>query len=585
MLPATGTLAYNGVAFDTLTKIKVTATPVFDDAGRMVKWVEHILHVRGYITVAPNSTTDTTLGTMRSRLTQAGQALVFTGKGYNPLIVNSLADGPATDVNWGPKPEVLSWMPIGNNVTALVEWQVRCHVPECDTPTYKNAIMAFTSEANFAIEDGYTTITTTGSVEIPQTRGAGSGAASTPDCVDAYRERVAPAPLIGFKRNENYSVASNRSKMTFNVVDKQMAQQALPSGVAKAELDFSVKSQLKGTGFINWICSLSGSITVPPNSPKGTAFDVFKAIFSDKFDQARSQRRPGRAGSPSFITDSFEIRDSVFNPETYFNLQWRIMGSSLQAIVADSGMWKPIKNASHSGWMAAMKANGVLSARGTAGYKMLPGDDILIDLCNGKQPSKSIFRGKTVDDVFTRKLPRSESLGDGRQADVPEFRGGGGNKPDPGSSWLKYSAEVELQQRNDVVRHKPLNGTTNDNFPNLLTAVDADAAERVTTTPGSDAASSQPDILQKVGSPTALLVLSGYAERLGYPIEPPQLVSVGGVPCVESSRVIRHRESGVYGGIPSYVCLWRISYELPGPIRTMPMLANPLLGTDGNLGS
>ena len=123
-LANTGTCAYNGVTFTSLYNSRVSSRPILDEAKRTTVYVEHTLTVHGYIAA---QTTDATLTSMRQLLTACGGALDYSNKGFGSLTINA---GIVRDVAWGPIPEILEWIPIGDSNAAEVTWKVSRSWPE-----------------------------------------------------------------------------------------------------------------------------------------------------------------------------------------------------------------------------------------------------------------------------------------------------------------------------------------------------------------------------------------------------------------------------------------------------------------------
>ena len=114
--PSTEIARYNGVSWLGLYKSRLSARPVPDEARRATKYIEYGLEIDGYVTAPLGSTsTDAQLAALRRCLTQPGGPLVYKGKGYGTLAVNSPADGPARDVAYGPWPELLDAFPVGDS--------------------------------------------------------------------------------------------------------------------------------------------------------------------------------------------------------------------------------------------------------------------------------------------------------------------------------------------------------------------------------------------------------------------------------------------------------------------------------------
>ncbi len=161
-LAATGELAYNGVEFSGLFRSRVRGRRIPDRANRTTKWVEYTIEARGYVTASPgyggaaNATTDQEMETKRQALMATGGELQYEDKGFGTSFhVNG--SGTMKDANWGPKPLLISFDPVGNDQAALVEWQCVTCVPECSGANYEG-IADYSYETSYSIDqDAYTT--------------------------------------------------------------------------------------------------------------------------------------------------------------------------------------------------------------------------------------------------------------------------------------------------------------------------------------------------------------------------------------------------------------------------------------------
>src|SRR5262249_11597232 len=118
LLPATGELYYNGWTWDSLHHTAIRGVPVYDDANRMVKWIAWSIEVSGFINAGAGATSDNTMASLRRDLTNPGKTFRYNNKGFGALVVNDPSSGNVWDVNWGPKPTLFDFKPIGSRDTA-----------------------------------------------------------------------------------------------------------------------------------------------------------------------------------------------------------------------------------------------------------------------------------------------------------------------------------------------------------------------------------------------------------------------------------------------------------------------------------
>lgn len=573
MLPLTGVqvVSYNGVVFDASAKVKITAKPVLDDARRVMKYIEFTIDVRGYVTNTPGSTTDGSLLAMRNKLTAVGKTLKITGKGYGDLVVNNPGSA-VRDANWGPIPQVLTWIPLGDVQSCLVEWQVVTCVPHCTdtTPRYTFGLMAFGFTVDYQLDsDGYTTVKTAGYLEIPMTRSA-SKANTAPDTADAYRDRVVPAPILGFQRSMDFQISKNHSRLDFTITDVELPV-ALPDFATKCEVDHTVKGI---GGQPVWNCTISGTIRMANGRPRSSTFDTFKRIYMDRI--AQPPAGPGVFAVPGFAARrrpfvrirEIQITEAIFGKDARFSVNYVIYNTSLEDIIQVAGLWKPLFAPTHGRWQASMNVAKVLGARSVAGLGLKASDDILIDLCDGTPPKPP----RNTNNAIGKVAPTSATSSTGQQ--IP-----------PDASWIDYRTRIELSQTRHVARHARLDDSTIQRLPPGDSATDLSFQLNQQTPPGSDASDRYGDILQAVETPDVHLRLIGSALRVQWPINPPQLLRIGVVACEEVDRQIATSVVDSYGGVPINACTWSLTYRLNKPIQRIPVLANPQLNSQGTPGN
>src|SRR5262245_1401885 len=113
LVPAVGTISYNGVAFGPKTEtLEFLANPQYDVAGRAVVYVEYKIRLRSILNTTPPVDTDATLDALHQALLQPGGELRYQDKGVGDFALN--VGGPR-DVMWGPKPTLFGWKPLGSS--------------------------------------------------------------------------------------------------------------------------------------------------------------------------------------------------------------------------------------------------------------------------------------------------------------------------------------------------------------------------------------------------------------------------------------------------------------------------------------
>lgn len=623
-LPTIGTLSYNGIPFGPLTRSKIDAKPVYDQAGRTVAYVEYTLSITSYI--LPQSLQGTTDGNMvqvRQLLTQPAGALHYddsvaqggsTGFGSVasgfPLSINTGQNNPGgfqiQDVVWGPKPQLIRMQPVGSSQCWLIEWTCQVAIPECLSAKYAGVIMALNYDARFHIDsDGYTTRIITGYLEIPMTR-ANVNSRALPDIADAYREQINLPPVPGFRREQDYHISLDKRRLDFSFVDTELPVDGLPRDVTAASGRHRIQSPSKTfRGF--WTGHLSASYTVARNVPKSETWDIFMALLIDRLalTQINGKFPDGLLFVELVIDEGLYENSKV----TSFDLTY-LFTSTAGDFLADSKLWRQLPNTNAFSWTQSMINDNVFVPRGSAGMKMLPTDDMILDLCLS-QPA----------------FPNDNSSIP--QASQPE-QGLGPVTMDPNHSWLHYECELRTKHEPGRLRHKPLPTSPGTNSMTLENpAIISDSGIDPLTgkpyqgpdaTGGTDgpissldptfnvpnstnytndtgialagALSGNPpaDIVQQRVTPSITVVLSGMAIRANNHIPYPTLQKIGATkpdgsdaitPVIDDQDVTQECVAN-WAGVPIYMATWELEYIVPSlPPGEFALPINPSLQVAG----
>lgn len=596
--------SYNNVQWLTVYKSRFAAKPVFDEARRTTVHVEHTVELDGYVASEPNipalTAPEQVLPTLRSALTQAGGNLVIKGKGYGDLVVND-ASSPVRDVAWGPHPEILEFVPLGGDCNAAkVLWRCVTNIPECPgfSAGYKfPRVLAFNYEVTYTIDqDGYTTIHTSGYVEIPMTR-VTPGGRQVPASADQLREDCRPNVPLNFRRKEqSFRLSKDKRREDFDFVDEEMPA-PLPGFSSRCDVRQTIESGL-GSAFRQWSIRFDGDVTIARGKPKSAALDAFLKVVNSRIDSLRKTDEQVLLPTHARYEDSTFDRPSRF--EAYFQLT---KDATIDETLARSGMWQKIPGVSAQEWRLNMTTARVNDVRGFAQAKNVGSNDAILDLCIAQDAPGAAMATDTVALPALNPGQSAVSADDTERNCVRNLS--------PRVSWLFYAPVVRYVETNNVVRHKPLpRPVSGQVLPDIgriaqktaqdLTAEKTSGAgagtsaiagvDAATAATGGLTAAPAPsglpaDVFQRSAAPTRVVVLSGIALRLAYRIPVPRLDSVGGVPCVELHRDVQEWQPAALGGILIFALRWRIVYALGGPPQgNLPFLANPAWGAEGGTG-
>lgn len=319
LLPDIGSLKYGtalGTAdFTCLYRSIMSGKATKDASGRTVKFMEYTLSVDATVTLqGKNTTIDGQMTSLRRILdAQAGQ-LTFTGKGFGTLVVNpqgGVGQGGVFDVNWGPKPETIEFIPLGGSRSANVKWVVTFCIPEIDSPVRVRSgienrpVLQFNFDTSLTYgDDFYSGIRYKGTLEIPLTREI-QNKRTLSSTVDDFRTRfmaqiVTPDLLTRFRvKTRSFDVSRDKRTLEFTVELEEITPTGLPAGIESAEGEYTIRplkesKTLQGT--VRWICTLSMTYTIPNNVPKRLTWIMFANMWVFRMAQSRLADVPGIPG-------------------------------------------------------------------------------------------------------------------------------------------------------------------------------------------------------------------------------------------------------------------------------------------------
>ena len=569
-LRSTGTFTYNGITFDENTQCKVTARPVPGSGNRVTKYVDVSIEVSGWIVEDQFPFgTDDQFEEMRRLLSEPGGALEFTAKGYGRVKVNMPAG--LRDVDFGPKPQVLTWVPRGDAHGCYVQWTCVTRIPEC-ADARDQGIITYESETSYDINDnGYTTITYSGNVEIASTRN-GRLLLKT---ADDYREDVTPPVPLGFRRRQRFVLSPDKKTLTWTVTDEQV-RMPLPLGISQMPVKHTVRSSLK-QGFQIWDCGVSGSIVLPPNMPKSAAWPLIMTVVLSRIGDPTAGGPPKQiqvGTKKGTLINSIAIDDDVFGDRVGFDVGYTVFGASLGQVIKTSGLFAPVPGTDFQKWRASLE-RGAWSPRGCAGLKFHPSMDILLDLCSDDPPRKPDYLPILPDNsVGPPNIPKAD-------------------KADPRKSFLFFDCAVDYYEDGKIISTRPNQGKPRPEPPGgfNIGGLANVAANVVKSLVG--AYFPFVEVNFQTGPPAAGIRIVGRALRVDYPIPRPKLDSIMGIkpgnapgqaPC--KAVWFSHKPAGqTIDGSPLFAAMWQIDYLLPRPlpVQDSPVTANLSWGSDGNL--
>ncbi|MGE3410123.1 MAG: hypothetical protein AB7I37_25290 [Pirellulales bacterium] len=552
-----GTITYNSFTFPGLRDVKLTGKPEYDQAGRAVIYTVYTLRVHCFVTGGSEATHRADMVTLRQKLQDPGQTLVYSGQGVGDIQVNG-GGATHTDVQWGPKPQVVEFIQIGTLTTEVI-WECSFAIKEGATSLASN-LAAFCYAIDWDYDEaGSCTRVINGYVQIAQTRSGGGRTITT--SAESYRHSLRVSIPNGFRRGpRRFSLSHDRNRLDFSITDIQLEAEAPPTGALRAELDYEIESN--PPGFAQYTATLAGTIETPPGVPTIRAGEIFVRVMLDKFRKLKAAARSG-----AVIPLRLRFGRTLGTRQSRFGIAWLVTGC-LDNLLRDGGIWQPLDGESYTVWWSAMQAAGVFSNSGSSSLFFIPSEDAVVDLA-GSQSNGSA---------------------------LPFMGGGGGFNPDSATasaefglgdlqkenSWLSFENRLKVMREHAVILHH----AAEQFLPGTL------AAGNIATDTGVSMAVSvsgegSAHVAQYQGTPRDLILMQGKGMRInpkGKDWLPavPRLVSVRGIP-VEEVKVVTDGPKAIacFFGATVYSLRWAVLYRLrSGYLNQIPSMENPALCCD-----
>lgn len=542
-LTAPQTLSYNGVTFPVFQEVFASNRFVSDSSERTV--THTVLTLRVKAKIASGATQNATLAAMRSALERPGGELSYTGMAFGGLSINTA--GGKRDLEWGPKPRMLTWKPLGRDQAAEIEWQVEVALIGCAGAPDRNAVMEANYEVTFSVDkSGYTTRTITGRVKIPMTR-RGVNNPVIPDSAENYVDDYIPKPLPGFDRASSRALNESKNECRYTITDTERAGNALPEGIVSATGSHS-SSSVKGPVFKQWTSTLNATYEVMKGLPRSLSWEAFKKLLKDRID---AETKVGSTCWPISMTIG---EPEIFGPQSgSFSITYMILNEKgNQSFFPLAGLWRPVPGTNWNKWSTSIaKTQGL---RGTAGLRHRAADDAIVDLCINQAGNKLVGNAQPIE----AKLKPIKD----KWAEIKKLLKLQDNPP-VGATWLLYECRVVIEEENHMVAHVPLPanpwpGESRLKTPALLNFQHSGRARMVNQqiTP--------PPIVQERASAGYHIRLIGRALRFAYPIPAPDVLRVAGSPVVDANDP----ELGTYwmqwlagwSTHPIYAAMWNLRY-------------------------
>lgn len=642
-------MIYNNVYLGALISAEAESTPVYSPKGELEHvttevTIESIIPggatksnylVDATSTLTPDyasGRTDDILHVMRNLLTQPRKTLYMLNSGFGSVVIDgqpsqstltvaeiesflsttfdtaaefeTLVGTSAEnrkDLAMGPIPKILQWEPIGARGACRVVFKITFHTKEClswnssgTLPIGK--VCSFGYKTSYIIDDMYRTVKrTTGTVKIHQNVSTTlniAGFETLNSSADLLRDTMLmrfPSPA-NFKRIESmFNLSEDKRELVFTITDRELnSQEPFPANVLDMEVDHTVEGE--GPGFVNWVSTLDGSITLKPGIDYWVAWYVFAqiAVFrlargtkfkrvKGKFDQEGNTKYTEHSANP--IPIKLKIREKMFSGKGRFefSFSWKMHTSKADDIFAATGQFSSISNDTGYTW-EAWKSSIVdleYNPRGMAALKDNP-NTILVNSCLS-HTADALGVAVQGDSTFT-STNNTKSQRQPTEFNTSLFESNR-NQIDEQSSLISYKNKIKLITRANSFEYQCAippdktpsqtdtyyNGEGSERLPKLVGGIAAELKKR--------GAGSKTHTIE-VAAPAVYLVVTGGSDRMLGPTPSPEILKVGGADVECINDVYESEKIDDSSLLPVYRSMWTKTYRVLGTPKNYVLKSN-----------
>lgn len=596
-------LSYNGFTFPSTAKVNATWVPEQDSSGRTTKYSTLAITVECFITQYDTArpgisepSLDGTMDEIRYRLSQPCQPLRATVLGLGTVLINYLqtSTNPLLstsasryfDVDFGPKPQVLDWRPAGGGLTAQVQWLITARITPCNnTQNQQFGILEHSYGIKWKVDDaGFLSRTVSGKMEMALTRYPSHQANEASNQLQMgsiltnfqtnYEYVAAFIPgLKGFLREQDFDLSPNKKQLVYTIVDTEIrSPEAYPEGIIKMDMKERLRSTLQPDGLLSWQWSFTGHLEAGLPKKLGQSIvrskrfglQAFYLVLQDRLDRVGrlnyATSRPPIEGGASledvqtqkifYLPTLIDISNDIFGNGFDVNVGYQLV-CPRNLLFQATGFFDRVRSANFSWdkWNKYLQNNNVTSSPMTQ-RQIVPAYDYIVDLCHPlvSQSNNSSSQENTAEIPFT-ETPFSQK------------------RPEPENSWLKWKNSFIVQDEShttigtilskDVVPIQEVNNTNQIRGKGKL-----NLAQEYQTEIG------EPQV-SRAAKRTVFITMIGGAERLGYEINAPNVLTVDGTTVNKWGKdviVPDERNSGILDEtgkpIKIHTLKWRKTYIL-----------------------
>ncbi len=260
---------------------------------------------------------------------------------------------------------------------------------------------------------------------------------------------------------------------------------------------------------------------------------------------------------------SAEDPDAYGKPMAKFSCTLAVVGTMRKFL--NEGLWEPVKGTpTYDQWKKSL--GNIWSSRGISGLGFDQNEDAIIDLCRPTDESKLGSAGRTKANQASSRLMgwAGEFAREYKSTTGEEFTSYLGE-----NLWMGFSNDITYRQTDHIVKTKKL--PTDSVLDGQATVYSQrsvpdrwfeNRGNQMNIETGGLTIENQTKFEERV-APDYEVTMEGFSIKLGEPANSPELVSIGGIPCVPPGERIVKVEVVGNSFYPIYRTSWVKTYSLP----------------------
>lgn len=512
--------------------VRASSVPVMDKANKS-RTYDKVSFTADFIVALESEgarNTDLLVADIRRKLTTPARRLVIKGHGFDNIDIN----GSKADMDNGPRTTSFEWEQLQSHRFAHIVWTVEFNLPGCSniTSLTPGDLMAFNYSISWNFDDatgGLRRRVISGEVEIYVKT---IGTSLTYDITKVRDLLIKKFPRIGgpWDRSWDFSLSEDRKTLSFTVSDSEkMLDNFLPEAMLDLQLTQSISSNLDKSAFTEWNWSLSASVLVYKagtnqsssiSRHKELAWISLGRIIVDRLIKYKDKvyYSAGQEHKVKLLVNSIDMADYVTSNSFDFSISGTIF-TTTDVLMEATGFLQPLGGYTSS---QQLRDNFISNM----------GISPLITQAEFVQG----FNSEEIIDPCNQIVIQSSSNETSPRLNKPQVYLVQDEKPQPDESWKTYEYSVRLLDYNESMVNVPL---SNEQMRVETERKDASDASEPSLVPDINQGLTSDNALTSLVSvfnPVARsyrVVLSGKASRLGYRINPPNLLSYGGMTAVK----------------------------------------------------